>query len=94
MLVERTPLQILLGPGASLQSDWRTWGVDLPASHPWSSTLAVVAVSGTMSMSLAARALDTVPTYDRYEMVLSYDLGASLAVLREVLDYCDAARSA
>ena len=45
-------------------------------------------------MSLAARALDTVPTYDRYEMVLSYDLGASLAVLREVLDYCDAARSA
>ena len=94
MLVERTPLQILLGPGASLQSDWRTWGVDLPANHPWSSTLAVVAVSGSMSMSLAARALDTVPTYDRYEMVLSYDLGASLAVLREVLDYCDAARSA
>jgi EAL domain-containing protein (putative c-di-GMP-specific phosphodiesterase class I) len=89
MLLERSPLQIILGPDASLQDGWRAWGVDLPAFHPFSRTLTIVAVSSTSAVSLAARPLSESPDENRHELVLSHHLGAALAVLREILDLCE-----
>jgi len=89
MLLERSPLQILLGPGASEHNGWRTWGTELSVNHPWSRTLTVVAVSGTAAVSLAARPLHEIASDERHEVVLSHDLGTALAVLREMLVLCD-----
>jgi hypothetical protein len=94
MLLERSPLQILLGPGASMQDGWRAWGVELSADHPFSGTLTIVAVSSSSAVSLAARPLRESPSDGRYELVLSHEHGAALAVLREVLDLCDRCSSA
>lgn len=93
MLLERSPLQIVLGPGASVQNGWRTWGVELSADHPWSRTLTIIAVSGTVAVSLAARPVHGSPSDEHHELVLSHDLGTALAVLREVLDLCDTCSS-
>jgi EAL domain-containing protein (putative c-di-GMP-specific phosphodiesterase class I) len=90
MLLARSPLQILLGPSASMQDGWRAWGVELPADHPWLSTLTIVAVSGSAAVSLAARPLDDRDPNGHHELVLSHDLGTALAALREILNLCDA----
>jgi EAL domain-containing protein (putative c-di-GMP-specific phosphodiesterase class I) len=90
MLLERSPLQILLGPSASMQDGWRSWGVELPSDHPWLSTLTIVAVSGSAAVSLAARPLDGGDPHGHQELVVSHDLGTALAVLREILHLCDA----
>jgi EAL domain-containing protein (putative c-di-GMP-specific phosphodiesterase class I) len=90
MLIERSPLQILLGGGASMYDSWRVWGMELPSYHPWSRTLTIVAISSGVAMSLSARPIQALASDDRYELVLSYDLGTAMAVLREILDLCDA----
>jgi EAL domain-containing protein (putative c-di-GMP-specific phosphodiesterase class I) len=90
MLLERSPLQILLAPDAAVRSDWRTRGVNLPPFHPWSKMLMLVAISNTTGLVLAARPVHEGSSDGRFEVLLSHDLDVALEVLAELLAMGDA----
>jgi EAL domain-containing protein (putative c-di-GMP-specific phosphodiesterase class I) len=88
-LLDRSPLQIVIGPNAAFDSNWRTWSAELPASHPWADTLAIVAITSTSAISVAARPVKEVAGDERHELLISHEIGAALAVFEELVELCD-----
>jgi EAL domain-containing protein (putative c-di-GMP-specific phosphodiesterase class I) len=91
VLLENSPLAVVMGADVSGLDDWRTRTADVPAGHVLADHGAIVALSGNMKLAVAFHrtAPDHSPGGGRWNLSVTQDHETCRLLMRELLHHAD-----
>jgi EAL domain-containing protein (putative c-di-GMP-specific phosphodiesterase class I) len=91
VLLENSPLAVMMGQDVSGFDDWRTRAADIPAGHALADHGAIVALSGNMQLAVAFQRADSDRSAGggRWNLAITQEHQTCRLLMRELLHHAD-----